>query len=461
MMVAWGRAKTILRLALPTAFALVIQNVMSLVSIAMVGHLGDAAVAGIGVAGTVFSMLLAVLFGLDTGVQAVVARRAGAGELHRAGGTLNDALLISALAGLLLAAVAWVAGPCVLAMIVDDPAVITHGTRYLTALCPMLLFTGVNFAFSAWWNGAGVPKRSLLVILIQLPFNILFSYVLIFGAFGLPRLDTLGAGLGITLAALVGLAVHAVLASRIAPIPGFLRRAPTWAGVAMLLRIGLPVSVQQFLLYVGLAIYFAIVARLGTREVAAVNVMGALMLLSIFTATGLGIAAATLVGQALGRNDAADAKRRGWEAGWVGALVIVPLSLVTLAAPRSTLGLFIIDDATIALAVTPLRLLALSMCIDTFGRVLAFALRGAGATQVQAMVAFGLQWCVQLPLCWYVGVSLGHGLEGIALVRLLLYAVEAAILGFIWHRGRWSRVRLSGQDSAPARASISAENSGR
>jgi putative MATE family efflux protein len=442
MIVAWGRAKTILGLALPIAFALVIQNVMSLVSIAMVGHLGDAAVAGIGVAGTLFSMLLAVLFGLDTGVQAVVARRAGAGALRLAGGTLNDAILISGLAGLLLAAVAWVAGPRALALLVDDPAVIAQGTPYLIALCPMLLFTGANFAFSAWWNGAGVPKLSLLAILIQLPFNIVFSYVLIFGAFGLPRLGTMGAGLGTTLAALVGLAVHIVLATRIVPVRGFLQRPPTWAGIATLLRIGLPVSVQQFLLYVGLAVYFAIIARLGTREIAAVNVMAALMLLSIFTATGLGIAAGTLVGQALGRNDIADAKRRGWEAGWVGALLIVPLSLLILMTPRSTLGLFIADDATIALAVMPLRLLALSMCIDTVGRVLAFALRGAGATRLQTMVAFGLQWCIQLPLCWYVGVSLGHGLVGIALVRLFLYALEAVILGFIWHRGHWSRVRI-------------------
>src|SRR5262245_25463576 len=113
-MLSWARAKKILGLSLPIAFALFIQNVMQLAGIAMVGHLGPAALAGMGLGGALFSMLMAILFGLDTGVQAVVARRAGAGELHLAGRVLNDALALSVVAGLVLAAVAVAAGPAVL-----------------------------------------------------------------------------------------------------------------------------------------------------------------------------------------------------------------------------------------------------------------------------------------------------------------------------------------------------------
>jgi Na+-driven multidrug efflux pump len=56
-------------------------------------------VAGIGIGSVLFSMLMAVLFGIDTGVQAVVARRIGAGQARLAGAALNDALAISVLAG--------------------------------------------------------------------------------------------------------------------------------------------------------------------------------------------------------------------------------------------------------------------------------------------------------------------------------------------------------------------------
>ncbi|HKU96568.1 MAG TPA: MATE family efflux transporter [Vineibacter sp.] len=428
------RVITILRLAWPVVAALTAQNAMSLITIAMVGRLGDAALAGVGVGGTLFSTLLAMLFGLDTAVQAVVARRIGARDAPGAAAVLADALPISMLAGLALAALAYIAAPAVLSVISGDPHVVAYGTAYVRALSPTLLFAGAGFAFSAYWNGCGRPELSLLAILIQLPCSALFTYALIFGAFGLPRLDIAGAGLGTMLAALVALAVHVAIAAMVLPVRAVARRGPTSSGMVTLLRMGLTVSVQQFLLYVGTSVFFAIVARLGVREVAAINVMIALLLVSILAATGVGIAAATLVGQALGRNDARDARRWGWQASLIGTLLIAPLSLTIVIAPTNTLALFIADDPTIALAATPMRLLALSMCVDTVGRVLVFALRGAGAAHVPALITFALQWGAQLPLCWTVGVAWQGGLVGIASVRLVLCIVESAVMVAIWRR---------------------------
>jgi len=434
MSVPWPRVATILGLSWPVAGALVAQNVMSLITIAMVGHLGDAALAGIGIGGTLFSTLLAVLFGLDTAVQAVVARRFGAQDASGAAAVLADAIPISVLAGMVLAVLAYIAAPAVLAAIAEDPAVIAHGTSYVRALCPTLLFAGIGFAFSAYWNGRGRPELSLLAIMVQLPCSALFNYALIFGAFGLPRLGVPGAGLGTVLAALASLGAHVAIALMALPVRDIARRGPTAPGMARLLRMGLTVSVQQFFLYVGTSVFFAIVARLGVREAAAINVMIALLLLSILAATGVGIAAATLVGQALGRRDAHDAQRWGWQASLIGTLLVAPLSLAIIIAPTNTLALFIVDDTTIALAATPLRLLALSMAIDTAGRVLVFALRGAGAAHVPALVTFGLQWGAQLPLCWTVGVALNGGLVGIAFVRLALCVVESIVMAVAWHR---------------------------
>jgi multidrug resistance protein, MATE family len=442
MIVPWQRIRIIFSLSLPIALILLAQTLMSLISIAMVSHLGDAAVAGVGIAGALFSTLMAVLFGIDTGVQALVARRIGAGQTLLAGIALNDALAIAVAAGLLLAMLGQIAGPELLHLVASDTAVVTYGLPYLNAALPMLLFLGATFAFSAYRNGAGMPRYSLLAVAIQLPCSALFSYLLIFGALGLPRLETAGAGLGATLAALVALLVHLLLAWRIAPVPGFLRTRPSWPGMRLILKIGLPVGLQQSLVYLGTTVYLAIVGLLGTGEVAAMNVVLTTMLLSILAASGMGIAAATLVGTALGRGDAADAGRWGWEVAGLGALGILPLSLIVLAAPHSMLGLFIADQTTIDLAAAPLGVLALGMSIDAFGRILGFALRGAGATRLVTAVAFALQWGVQLPLSWLIGVHLGFGLFGMAISRLLLFAAETTIVTLLWRNGFWGRVRL-------------------
>lgn len=432
------RMRTILSLSLPIALILLAQNLMSLITIAMVSHLGDAAVAGIGIAGALFSMLMAVLFGIDTGVQALVAQRIGAGHVRLAGTVLNDALAIAVAAGLLLAVLGYLAGPALFRLVTADTAVAAHGLPYLNAMLPMLLFLGASFAFSAYRNGAGAPRYPLLVTAIQLPCSALFGYLLIFGAFGLPRLETAGAGLGATLAALVALAIHGILACRIAPVPGLLETRPSPDGMRLILRIGLPVGTQQSLVYAGTLALFAIVGLLGAADVAAMNVVLTMMLLSILPASGMGMAAATLVGTALGRGDAADARRWGWQVAALGALAILAFSLIVVAAPRRTLSLFIADQTTIDLAAMPLSVMALGMSIDAFGRILGFALRGAGATRLVTVVAFALQWGGQLPLSWLIGIHLGFGLLGMAISRLVLFAAEAVIVAILWHDGFWT-----------------------
>jgi putative MATE family efflux protein len=440
MIVSWARARIVFSLSLPTVLILLAQTLMSLTSIAMVSRLGDTAVAGMGIANALFSMLMAVLFGIDTGVQALVAQRTGAGRRVEAGTVLSDSLPVAGAAGLLLAFAGYFAGPGLFTLISNDPAVVACGLPYLNGALPMLLFLGAVLAFSAYRNGAGTPRYALLPVIVQLPCAALFGYALIFGALGLLGLGTAGAGLGLTLSALVALGVHVLLALWIAPVPGFLRR-PSRSGMLLILRIGLPVGLQQSFVYVGMAVFFAIVGQLGSVAVAAMNVVLTMMLLSILPASGMGVGAATLVGSALGRGDVADAQRWGWQAAQLGAALILAFSLIVVAAPRSMLGLLVSDRTTADLAVTPLRVMALGMGIDAFGRILGFAMRGVGATRLVTAVAFGLQWAVQLPLVWLIGVHFGFGLLGIALVRLFLFAMETGIVTMAWRSGFWGRAR--------------------
>ena len=437
------RACAIARLALPIALALLMQTVMSLVAIAIVSHMGDGALAGVGIASALLTALFALLFGIDSGVQVLVAHSVGGGRANGAGTVLTDALLLAAIAGPALALFGYVAGPWILSRMSADRTVVAHAVAWLYAALPTLPFLAAGMAFSACRNGTGAPHHSLLASVMQLVANVGLGYTLTFGALGMPPLGTAGAGLAASFASLLALVTHVIMA-RLAPIPGFMALRPAWSGVRRIVAIGLPVGLQQSLVYVGILVQLAIVGLLGTGAVAAMNVVQTMLLLSILPAAGVGIAAATLVGQALGRGDAADATRWGWEAACIGALPILGLGLVLVLAPRTVLGSFVADPGTITLAAQPLAVLALGMGIDAFGRILGFALRGAGATRAITLVAFALQWGGQLPTSWLVGVHLGFGLVGIAVNRLAWFAIEAAIAIGLWHSGFWRRSRIVG-----------------
>lgn len=431
------RTAAILRLAAPLILVFVCQNAMFAARLAMLGQLGDAPLAGVGVGNAVLLVFTALLFGLDTGVQALAARRNGAGDTEGASAVLHGGIAIGIIAGVALAALVIAAAPYLLTRILSDAKAAASGTSYAVAAAPSLLFIGINSAFAAFWNGTHRPALSFAAMAVEMPLNILLSLALIFGLAVFPRLEAGGAGLAMTMAALAGTGIHLLFAARRNRVSHFSGLLPGRPGMVAILKIGAPVSAQQSLLYVGTLIFYGIAAMLGTPDVAATNVIMALALFSIMPATGIGIAAATLTGTALGRGTTNEAEKWGWHAAALGALVVAPLSLVFLAAPGTVLNFFMEDSATAKLATLPLMLFSGVMSIDAFGRILGFALRGAGATRPATIIPFFCQWGLMLPLSWAIGVHLGFGLVGIAATRAVITLLEAASYSFVWAQGSW------------------------
>ena len=449
-------AGMLLLFAGPVSGGLLAQSLMVLVSTAMVGRLGESALAGVGVAGTLFGVLLALLYGPVAAVQALTARAFGAGQAVEAGRVLNESLMLAGAMSLVLAALAMFGCAALLPLELHDAQAAGDGARYLLGFGPIVVCLAVNMTFAAYWNGSGAPRRALYVGALQLPLHVLLNYALVFGHFGAPALGVLGAGLGSTLSAAGASLAHLALATRLAPVAGFVRARPSWPGVRRLLSIGLPISLQQSMLGVGLAVYFAIVARMGVGAVAGLNAIGSLLAIGGLLASGVGAAASTYVGAALGRGDAPVAARIGWRSARLGALVAAPLAVALALAPGHALGVFLKDPAGVAMASLPLRILALSLAADAFTVALISSLTGAGATRLASAVSFTLQWALQLPLCWYVGARLGFGLTGVGVVFLARSLIEAAILAALWRVGWWRRALAATTDDTVLAAVLAA-----
>jgi len=439
--------RTLLLFAAPVAGGLLAQTLMGLVSTAMVGRLGPSALAGVGVAGALFSVLLAVLYGPVAAIQALTARAFGAGRAEEAGRPLTVGLVLSLILALALCALAMTGVATLLPRVLPSEAAL-QGQRYLAGFAPILIALAANMSFTAYWNGAGVPRRAFYVSALQLPLHALLSYALVFGHFGAPALGVFGAGLAASLSAGGATLAHLTLALKLTPIDDFFRRV-AGPGLGAIMRIGLPISLQQALLYVGLAIYFTIIARLGIAAAAALNVINSLLVIPSLIASGLGAAAATHVGAAMGAGSPDAAERTGWRTARLAALVLTPFSLGLALAPNAALRVFIADPATIAFAAPPLRILALSIVLDGATQALVSSLTGAGATRLAAATAFILQWALQLPLVWWVGTRLGYGLTGVAVVFVVRSLLEVGVMAMLWRWGWWKRALVGGSDIPP------------
>ena len=355
---------------------------------------------------------------------------------------LNGGLLLALVMGLPILIVLFVFGPALLPFVNGDPAVIAESVPYFQARLCGVFAVGMNFAFRGYWNGVSMSRIYLQVLLIMHAVNVLLNYVLIFGALGIPPLGTLGAGIGSTLATYIGTAEYIFLGFKHARRARFLRAIPGAATMLTMVRLALPSALQQFMFAAGITALFWIIGQVGTAEVAASNVLVNLLLVAFLPGMGLGLAAASLVGQALGRGDGDQARRWGWDVVKLAGLVMAALGLPALLVPDVLLAGFIHDPAVVAIARRPLQLLGAAMAIDAVGLVLMNALLGAGAARQVMVVTVSLQWLVGLPLTWLFGPYLGFGLLGIWGCQFGYRALQAAVLCHLWQRGRWAEIRV-------------------
>ena len=436
------RRRRILSLALPIIGGMASQNVLNLVDTAMVGTLGAASLAAVGMGSFANFMAMAFIMGLSAGVQAIAARRVGEGRWGETACSLNAGLLIAIAIAVPWSLALFQFADRLFPFLVDDPEVVAQGVPYFRARLAGMVAVGMNFAFRGFWNGIGQSRRYLQTLVIMHVCNVILNWLLIFGHLGLPALGATGAGIGTAVSGFVGTAIYIYLALRHARGSGFLRSFAEPKTIASMLRLSVPAGLQSFFFAAGMTAFFMIIGRIGTAELAASNVLVQLLLVVILPGVGFGLAAATLVGQALGRGDPDDAVRWGWDVSRLAMVIVGVIALVGVVAPDLILGVFLHEEETIALARLPLQILGVSMAVDTLGGVLLNALLGAGASRLVMIVTIGLQWGLFLPIAYYLGPVLGLGLTAVWFAQVGYRALQTVVFALVWKSRIWIDVKV-------------------
>ena len=436
------RLRRILLLALPIIGGMVSQNVLNLVDTAMVGTLGDAALAAVGLGGFANFMFMALILGVSTGVQVMAARRKGEGRFDATALPLNAGLLLVVIGAPVLSVALYAAIPAIFPLMNSDPAVIDHGVPYLRARTLAMVFVGCNFAFRGYWNAIDLSRYYMGTLIVMHTVNIFLNWVLIFGNLGAPALGVEGAGIASALSTAFGLGIYLWLGLRFARGAGFLRRLPSREDIVGLFKLSLPTGIQQLFFSTGFVVLFWIIGQVGTRELAAASVLVNVMLVALLPGLGLGLAASTLVGQALGRKEPDDAAQWGWDVAKVGSILMGSLGLPLVIWPDPILSIFIRDAMTVEVARFPAQFMGLSMAIEALGMVLMHALLGAGDARRVMMVAVGVQWLVFLPLAYLIGPVIGLGLTAIWILQGSYRMIQSGIFCLFWVRRRWASIEV-------------------
>ena len=437
-----ARNARILTLALPIIGGMVSQNILNLVDTAMVGHLGDAALAAVGMGGFVSFLCMALILGLSVGVQATAARRKGEGRFTEMAVALNAGLLVVVCVGPILSIVLYQLAPIFYPYLINDPEVIALGTPYLQIRILAIVFVASNFAFRGYWNAVDRSRLYMQTLIIMHACNITLNYLLIFGKFGFPELGVTGAAIGTAVSTAVGSATYVYLGFKHARGEGFFRRAPDRRDIKQIVRLSIPNGIQQFFFTAGMTMMYWIIAKIGTAELGAANVLINLTLVAMLPGMALGLASATLVGQALGRGDPADAKRWAWDVVKVAIVLLGVLGIPMWLMPDLLLGIFLHNPATLDVARAPMRLIGATMVVEAVAVVLMHSLMGAGDVMRVMRLSISCQWFYFLPLAYLVGPVWGYGLFAVWILNVSYRALLGGVFALLWHRGKWAGIRV-------------------
>lgn len=441
------RVGPIFALGAPLVGFFMIYTAVNIATVGMLGRLGNAAIAGVGVGAAVYGAICALLYGVDTGVQAIVSRATGAGRGERIAGVAAAAHAGGVPLAVVVGTATWAIGPGLVGLILPDHAAAATGGAWIRLAAPSMVFLAVTLPINAAWIGSGRPGIATAVTAASAPLQVALTFLFVLGAGPVRGFGAIGGAIAMDATMLGCVALQVGLALWL--IPGFLRVRPR--GVGEIVAIGWPISAQQSLLQVALMGVFVVIAQLGAAPAAIANVLLTLTNVPTVTGTGFGVAAATLVGQALGRGDARAARVWGWRTTAVAVAVTAPMGLLLALAPQALLGSFLRDPATLAMAILPARIVGLGVAINTASIVLGFAFRGAGATKIAALVPFVSIWLVQLPLMTWIGLDLHQGLAGMVAVLTGVTTADVVVLAMIWSGASWTGVWI---DSAAASTAL-------
>ncbi len=421
------------------------QTLMNLVDTAMVGRLGASALAATGLGGILSWMVMGSFGAVHVGTQAVAARRYGEGRPWEAGRALDNALVLSLVIG---SVGSFLIAPLMsqtLPLFTNDPAVIVQGKGYVYLRLLGVLPFMIIMAHRGFFNGIGETHQFMVIGILMNVINAGLNWVLIFGHFGLPAMGARGAALGSTIGTVIGMLAFAYVGLRhphkndyryyrIANVSTSMERR--------ILGLTIPSGSRSLLVMLGFSIFSGIVARLGTVEMAATNVILNIVSLSYMPGFGFGIAAASLIGQKLGEGDPDTAEAFGWEAGRLGVITMGVMGCIFIGAPGFLMKVFTEDPMVVAAGALPLRLMGFVQVFDALGMVLGGALEGAGMTKWVFFAELTVNWLFFLPFSFIAAYPLGLGLTGAWIAFGSYLALYGTVVTIKFSRGSWKTIEV-------------------
>jgi len=437
-----GRA--IALLAIPMVLEMVMESVFAICDVFFVSKLGADAVATVGLTESLLTLVFSLAIGLGMGTTALVARRVGERDLRGARVAAAQSILAGLAASVVLGTIGVVTGPFAIRIVGASEPVVAVGSMYSRVLLGGCGTVVLLFVVNAIFRGAGDAAIAMRVLWLANIVNLILDPCLIFGLGPFPRLGVTGAAVATTIGRGVGVLYQvwclSAGRSRIRlPLDDVRFHAES---MRRLLAVSLGGIGQIFIATCSWVVLVRIIARFGSAAVAGYTIAIRIVIFSILPAWGMANAAATLVGQNLGAGKPERAERSAWLTGGYNMIFLGLIAIAFLAFGGSIVGIFADQPSVHAVGVECLRIISYGYLFYAMGMVIVQAFNGAGDTGTPTKINFFCYWMFQIPLAYFLAVSLDMGPRGVFWAIAVAEALLTITGVLVFSRGSWKRQEI-------------------
>ena len=435
--------QAMLRFSVPLIASNLLQAVYNIVDMIIVGRFaGSAGLSAVSIGGQATMVALCIVMGIANAASVLASQLVGAqrqGELPSLLRTMNR---VFALFALTLTLLAWVFTRPLLLALHTPPESYAQAVWYLRICMAGTVFVYLYNLMTGVLRGVGDAKTPLLLVIVSSVVNLLLDLLLV-GAF---HWGAAGAAAATAFSQMLCCLLIFPLARRrhafLAEAPGALRFDRE--KLALLLKIGLPQSVQFTLTELSFLLIAGVVNLFGVYASAAAGAVARLGSFAVLASKAMMGAIITVTGQNIG----AQQPRRALRGMGIGILYAMPISVIffvlSLVRPEFMLGIFTTEPPVIAAGVPYLKALALSFVLESVMFCMMGLLTGAGHTMVTLSCALVSAFVVRYSLARLFSITLGMGFVGVGWAYPFAPAASLIICTAFILSGRWktNRVRV-------------------
>ncbi len=350
----------IVRMAVPIAIGMVFQTLYYLVDLFFVGQLGDAALAGLGSAGTVQFLVMALTQVLGVGTMALIAQASGRKDRDDANLIFNQSLALAAVCSLATMIAGYALSERFMATLGADAATMEAGHTYLRWFLPGLGLQFALISMGAALRGTGIVKPAILVQVFTVILNAILSPIMIAGWGPGRPLGVAGAGISTSISIAVGVILMLVYFLRLERYVVFDSRliVPRWSAWKRILAIGLPPGGEFALLFVYTAAIYGVIRDFGAPAQAGYGIGSRVMQAIFLPAMAIAFAAAPVAGQNVGAGKPERVRETFRSAVVTLSALMLALTVFCQWRPDLLIGVFTDDPAVMEVGVLFLRIIS-------------------------------------------------------------------------------------------------------